>query len=98
MFFNGEKFEALRYWPGKSPKPEKTYLDQEGLPIEEKQHLRDLGVEVGNDCTFQSHIENTVAAGNKLVGWALRSFRRRSRQVMSTVWKIIIQPSFWLDQ
>ena len=42
--------------------------------------------------TTLPHIENTVAAGNKLVGWALRSFHRRSRQGMTTIWKIIIQP------
>ena len=32
------------------------------------------------------------AAGNRLVGWALRSFSRRSRHVMLTIWKTIVQP------
>ena len=37
-------------------------------------------------------IENTVAVANsKLVGWALRSFRRRSRRIMLTIWKSLIQ-------
>ena len=60
--------------------------------IEEKAHLRDLGVEMGNDCLFSAHIENTVAAGNKLAGWALRSFQRRSKQVMLNLLKTMIQP------
>jgi hypothetical protein len=51
-----------------------------------------LGVEIGNDCSFTAHIEKTVAAGNKLVGWAMRSFTRRSRHVMLTIWKTIVQP------
>ena len=92
MVFNGEKFEALRYWPGKTTQPDSSYLDPVGLPIEEKSHLRDLGVEMGNDCTFSAHIENNVAAGNRLVGWAMRSFRRRSKNVMLTIWKTIVQP------
>ena len=67
-------------------------MDPAGKPIEEKSHLRDLGVQVGNDCTFSTHIENTVAAGTKLAGWALRSFRRRSKQLMLTIWKSMVQP------
>ena len=92
MVFNGDKFEVLRYWPGRLSKPDDPYLDPEGQPIEEKSHLRDLGVEMGNDCTFLAHIENTVAAANKLAGWALRSFQRRSKHVMLTIWKTMIQP------
>ena len=47
---------------------------------------------MGCDCTFAAHIEKTVAAGNKLVGWGLRSFTRRSKMVMLTIWKTIVQP------
>ena len=86
MVFNGYKFEALRYWPGKTTQPYLPYLDPLGVPIEEKSHLRDLGVAMGNDCTFSAHIEKSVAAGNKLVGWAMRSIRRRSKHVMLTFW------------
>ena len=92
MVFNNDKFEALRYWPGRTVQPSTPYLDPAGKPIEEKSHLRDLGVQVGNDCTFSIHIENTVAAGTKLAGWALRSFRRRSKQLMLTIWKSMVQP------
>ena len=92
MVFNGEKFEALRYWPGKTAKPVEPYLDPLGRYIEEKSDLRDLGVQMANDCTFSTHIEKTIAAGNKLVGWALRSFRRRSKHVMMSIWKTMVQP------
>ena len=91
MTFNSDKFESLRFWPGKVPKPDITYTAPDGQNIEEKQHLRDLGVEISNDLTFTVHIENTIAASNKLVGWAMRSFRRRSKRVMLTIWKSLIQ-------
>ena len=46
---------------------------------------------MANDLTFQIHIENVVAGFNKLVGWALRTFRRRSSKLMMTIWKSLVQ-------
>ena len=74
MVFNSDKFECLRFWPGKTQKPSSEYLSPDGTPIEEKDSLRDLGVQIGTDLTFSTHIQNTVAGANKLIGWALRTF------------------------
>ena len=90
MTFNSEKFECIRYWP-RNNKPNFIYKSPDGSVIEEKDHLRDLGVEMASDLTYSIHISNTVTAANRLVGWALRSFRRRSRLVMLTLWKCLIQ-------
>ena len=90
MVFNSDKFECLRYWP-RSAKPDFCYTSPDGTIIEEKAHLRDLGVEMSSDLTFNIHISNVVTAANRLVGWALRTFRRRSRLVMLTIWKSRIQ-------
>ena len=90
MTFNSEKFECLRYWP-KTPKPDFSYKSPDGSVIEEKEHLRDLGVQMSSDLTFATHIANVVTGANKLVGWALRTFKRRSKFVMLTIWKTIIQ-------
>ena len=91
MIFNGHKFEVLRFWPGSEPKPAHTYVDPDGNSIEEKSSLRDLGVQISSDLTFSIHIENVVAAATKMVGWVCRTFRRRSRKLMITVWKSLIQ-------
>ena len=90
MTFNSDKFECLRYWPKKNM-PDNHYKSPDGSVIEEKQHLRDLGVEMDCDLTFSVHISNTVAGVTKLIGWALRTFRRRSKGVMLTIWKSLIQ-------
>ena len=90
MLFNSDKFECLRFWPGKT-QPSSHYQSPDGSVIEEKTHLRDLGVEIGNDLTFTIHIQNTVTAANRLIGWSLRTFRRRSRLVMMTIWRSLIQ-------
>ena len=91
MVFNSDKFECLRFWPGKSEKPDTLYLSPDNSPIEEKPHLRDLGVQISSDLTFSMHIENTISSATQLVGWALRTFRRRSKHVMMTIWKTLIQ-------
>ena len=91
MTFNSGKFEVIRYWPKGSP-PDVQYLSPDLSPIEEKKELKVLGVQLSNDLKFSSHIDNTLAAANRLIGMACRSFRRRSRNVMVTTWKCIIQP------
>ena len=53
--------------------------------------IRDLGVEMSNDRTFTLRVSNVVTAANKLVGWSMRTFRRRSKSVMLTIWKSLIQ-------
>ena len=86
--------------PGKTLKPDFNYIAQGVTVIEEKSHLRDLGVEISNDLTFSLHVENTIAAGNKLFSVAFKSLRQRSRRVMLTVWKSLIQSKLWspIDQ
>ena len=36
MVFNNDKFEALRYWPGRTVQPSTPYMDPGGKPIEEE--------------------------------------------------------------
>ena len=91
MVFNGDKFELLRFWPGKTPKPDHLYSDQSGENIVEKSHLRDLGVQLSSDLSFTIHIENVVSASTRMLGWVLRTFRRRSKTTMLTLWKSLIQ-------
>ena len=71
--FNSDKFECLRYWPKQDSKPDFTYKSPDGTDIVEKEHLRDLGVQIANDLTFSVHIQSTVTIANRLVGWALRT-------------------------
>ena len=79
MKLNPDKFECLRFWPGRTQTPDSKYKGPDGAQIEEKKHLRDLGVEISNDLSFTVHIQNVVTSASKLAGWALRTFRRRSK-------------------
>ena len=46
---------------------------------------------MSSDLTFNIHIENVVSAATRMVGWVLRTFRRRSKATMLTLWKSLIQ-------
>ena len=92
MKFNSDKFECVRYWAEPSEAPPHQYLSPDQLPIEVKTELRDLGVQLSSNLNFSIHIENTVTAASRLVGWGLRTFWSRRRQVMLTLLKSLVQP------
>ena len=60
MVFNSDKFECLRFWPGKTLKPDFNYKSPEGSEIEEKQDLRDLGVTISTSGDFNDYIFKIV--------------------------------------
>ena len=91
MHFNSDKFECIRYWPG-SDIPQYQYKSPEGDDIEEKVNIKDLGIHLSNDLTFKFQIQKTITSASKLVGWALRTFHRRSQGIMITIWKCLVQP------
>ena len=92
MVFNAGKFELLSFWLDRQAAPDILYLAPDGGPIEEKDCLWDLGVKISTDLTYNVQIDMTVEAGNKMAGWALRTFRRRGRQLMLTILRSLIQP------
>ena len=92
MHFNADRFECLRFWAKPGDAPDYKYLAPDNAEIQVKPHLRDLGVEISSDFTFNIHINKTVTAASSLAGWSLRTFRRRGFNVMKTLWRSIIQP------
>jgi ribonuclease P/MRP protein subunit RPP40 len=92
MKFNSEKFECVRYWSKQADAPAFQYTAPDNKQIEVKSNLRDLGVQLCSSLNFNIHIENTITAASKLVGWGLRTFRGRGRRVMITLLKSLVQP------
>ena len=92
MEFNSTKFELLRFWASEEDKPNVNYLAPNGDIIEEKASLRDLGVRVSSNLSFTEQIEMAAKAGERMSGWALRTFRGRGKLLMLTVLQTLIQP------
>ena len=49
-------------------------------------------MELSSHLKFEEHIGNVVTSANRIIGWAMRTFRRRSRTTMLTIWKSLVQP------
>ena len=95
MEFNGDKFECLRCWPHQEMthlSDNHHYKDSSGKDIQEPQEVKDLGVLFSPDLSFRAHIDKMRKQTNKLIGWVFRTFRTRSKKVMMTVWRSLIQP------
>ena len=92
MRFNSDKFECIKYCADQAKFPDFQYLGPDSSPIKEKYDLRDLGIQLSSNLSFNIHIQNTVTASSRLVGWGLRTFWGRSRKVMLTLLKSLVQP------
>ena len=92
MSFNHKKFEALRYGLDSVLKLTTNYVSPAGTIIDEKEHVRDLGVTMSSDCTFKEHINNMCQSARNMCAWILRTFKSRSPDLMLTTWKSLVLP------
>ena len=77
MVFNSKKFEWIRYHAGNNNPPEFTYQAPDSTDISQKSELRDLGVTMSTDLTFNLQVEKVVRTASQMVGWGMRTFRGR---------------------
>ena len=66
MHFNGDKFECPRFWPGSGEPPVFQYKGPDHNDIEVKSDLRDLGVQLSSDLSFELHVEKNCS-------WSLKA-------------------------
>ena len=61
MVFNGTKFQVIRYGTNENLKDDTNYFtDDTSEIIERFESLRDLGVILSDDASFDKHVENVV--------------------------------------
>ena len=91
MQFNDKKFECLRYGINKVLKESTQYIANSGNTIENAEHVRDLGVYMSSDGTFNKHVSETVIRAKSMCGWILRTFRTRDMEPMLQLWKSLVR-------
>ena len=89
MKFNDKKFQAIRYYVTLELG---NYVDSEGANITIFNNVRDLGIIMSHDLTFNEHINIITAKGKQMAGWALRVFVSRSPFLMKTLLKQLVLP------
>ena len=90
MSFNEDKFQLLRYGNDNIIKETTSYKTESNHIITQKTHIKDLGVIMSEDLTFNEHNATKVATVRKLVGWILRTFRTRDTLPMVTLFKSLV--------
>ena len=90
MELNASKFECLRYGTN-SDLQQFPYKSNTGCTIEDRDHLKDLGVTMSRDGTFKKHIKTTVTTGQNQCSWILRTFMTREVLPMLILWKSLVQ-------
>lgn len=91
MELNSNKFNILRMSSSPSA-PNWTYNSSSGEPIKTVDLVRDLGVQIEGNGTFNNHIETTITKANMTAGWILRTFVTRDADVMLQLFKSLVLP------
>ena len=64
--------------------------------INSQQHIKDLGVTMSSDCSFNEHIicdiDLKIKQCRQLTGWILRTFKARDKSTMLTLFKSLVLP------
>ena len=78
MELNHTKFQLMHY--GKEDHLKSSY--QTGLAtLNSETDIKDLGVYLSADLTWEKQITEAIKMGRKFLGWILRSFTARSAEV-----------------
>ena len=89
MQLNGDKFEAISIG---SSEREVIYTTPSGEPIEVKNTIKDLGIEMQDNLSFQAHIATVVAKGHTIANWTLRQFVSRDMWTLKILLKQLVVP------
>ena len=91
--FNAGKFECLRYGRNQDLIASTAYLSNSATPIACSTSVRDLGVTMSSDATFNEHISKICTAASLKCGWILRTFKTRERLPLLILWKALVLPT-----
>ena len=68
-----------------------TYYTTDGIEIQQKHLVRDLGVNISDDYSWKVQINTTIDAAQLMASWVLGVFEDRSRPVMMSLYNSLIR-------
>ena len=89
-FFNSKKFSYVCFSSIVSAYKSILYTDPAINIIAPSTNVRDLGVSMSSNCTFDFHISNLYKRCSNLAGGILKTFTIRDPQVMLTLYKSLV--------
>ena len=88
MELNQSKFQLLQY--GKEELKQPYAANSETITKEEV--VKDLGVQLAEDLSWEAQISEAVKQGRKFTGWILRSFFSRNPEVIISLFRTYVIP------
>ena len=93
MEFNKKKFQVVRYGLDEELKNNTTYFaGNYDEVIERFSSVRDLGIQLTDDGTFDEHTANVCKKARQKSGWLLRTFFSRNTHFMKHMFNTLVQP------
>ena len=89
MLFNGDKFAAIEFG---NVLTANHYGASGGEPISIVKTVKDLGIHISDDLSFEHHIRLVVKKGNRMAGWIMRVFKNRTKALLIQLLKQLIYP------
>ena len=77
---------------GTSTLPQNYTLN--GIPLDNVQDMRDLGVTIDSKLNFHSHSTYIVSKANRMLGLIRKSFENISIQALPMLYKSLVRPIF----
>ena len=90
MELNKTKFQLLQH--GNKPEFKTPYNIDETTKIEKSKHVKDLGVTVSEDMSFDQHITNITKEAKRYAGWIFRIFDSRSPEIVLLLYNTYVRP------
>ena len=102
MKFNSNKFELISYSAQNRDLNEineydklfnyPQYFDPDGNTIASVETVKDLGVKMCNNASFEIQINESARKGSRMAGWILRVFKTRLPDALLTLFKTMVLP------
>ena len=85
MSFNPTECTVIRVSPRKTKPVLPTHYQLHGHTLEVMEASKHLGVTITNDLSWDRHIDNVAAKGNRTLGFIRRNLRECTKQVRETI-------------
>ena len=93
MNFNGKKFQVVRYGTNEELKNNTEYFSGSYDEIIERfESVRDLGVQLSDDASFNLQIDKVCKKARQKSGWVFRTFYCRRPDFLKQMFKSLVQP------
>ena len=88
MELNQKKFQLMQY--GNNDDLKRPYSTGSDIPLQKESDIKDLGVYLSEDLSWETQIADTVKKSRKYLGWILRSFKSRKADVLISLYQTYV--------